>query len=145
MSHTTPLTGDDIAGAGPSIDLAGLHREMGEAGLHDLADELVQTFVDDAPRCMKALEAACDDGDPVAVRHAAHPYKSAAATVHAYRLSEVLLQIETAGRDGNAERASDLLPEARREHEAVLAECSAPTDEMGVPDIGNRNGAQEPR
>lgn len=126
MSHTIRFAGDEVRGTGPPLDLAGLRREMEESGLNDLADELVQIFVDDAPVRMEALEAACDDGDPVAIRSAAHPFKSAATTVHAHRLGALLLEIEAAGRDGNAARASDLLPETRREYEAILAQCSFP-------------------
>ena len=127
MSHTIRLTSGEVTGTGPPLDLAGLRREMEESGLDDdLADELVQIFVADAPVRMEALEAACNDGDPVAIRSAAHPFKSAATTVHAHRLAALLLEIETAGGDGNAARASDLLPETRREHEAVLAQCSSP-------------------
>lgn len=125
MCHTIRSTGDEVQEIGPPIDLTGLRRELGELGLDNLADELVQTFVDDAPVRMEALEAACDDGDPVAIRRAAHPFRSAAATVHARRLAGLLLEIETAGRDGNAARASDLVPETRREHEAVLEQCSS--------------------
>lgn len=145
MSHTMRLAGDEVSGTGPPLDLAELRREMEESGLDGLADELVETFVADAPVRMKALEAACNDGDPVAIRSAAHPFKSAAATVHAHRLSELLLEIETAGRDGNAARASDLLTETRREHEAVLAQCSSPpgADDrfMGGPSTRASRGA----
>lgn len=123
MSHTIRLTSDEVSGTGPALDLAGLRREMEESGLDDLADELVQTFVDDAPVRMEAVEAACNEGDPVAIRTAAHPFKSAAATVHARRLAGLLQEIETAGRTGNAAAASDLLPRLRREHEAILAQC----------------------
>ena len=123
MSHTIRLMGDEVPGTGPPLDLAGLRREMEESGLDDLADELVQTFLDDAPARMEALETACNDRDPVAIRRAAHPFKSAAVTVHAQRLTGLLLEIETASRRGNAAAASDLLSLLRREHEAVLAQC----------------------
>lgn len=47
---------------------------MREVGLNDLADELVQTFADDAPARMEALEATNDAGDPGAIQRAAHPF-----------------------------------------------------------------------
>lgn len=123
MSHTIRLTGDEVPESGPPLDLAGLRREMKESGLDDLADDLINTFAQDAPRCLGTLEAAIRAADPDAIHRAAHPFRSAAATVHAHRLAALLLEIETAGRTGNAAAASDLLPRLRREHEAVLAQC----------------------
>ena len=107
----------------PPIDVASLRGQLGEAGLEDLADELIKTYAGDAPFRMKALKEACEERDPAAIQAAAHPYKSASATVHAHRLSELLREIEMAGREGDAARAIALLPGALREHEAVLAHC----------------------
>lgn len=74
MSHTIRSTGPEVPGTGPPVDVARVRREVGEVGLDDLADELVQTLVDEAPVLMEALEAANDDRDPEPIQRAAHPF-----------------------------------------------------------------------
>ena len=109
---------------GPPIDLADLRRETHEADLEDLVDELLDTFVQDAPRQLQSLETAIHAGDAVATRQAAHRYRSAACTIRAGRLATLLLHVEAAAQEGAVSIVPpDLMPRVRREHEAALAQC----------------------
>ena len=106
------------------LDLVDLRRDMREADLEDLVDELLATFVQDAPGQLETLEAAILAADASAVREAAHCYRSAARTMRAGRLATVLLQLETAAQEGALSTVPpDLMLRMRREHEAALAQC----------------------
>ena len=52
---------------------------------------------------------------------AAHAFKSAAATIRAEGLTELLDQMEKAGEAGNLEKATELLPLMHSEAESVQA------------------------
>ena len=106
------------------IDLADLRREMREADLEDLVDELLATFVQDAPGQLETLEAAIHAADANATRQAAHRYRGAARTMRAGHLVTMLLQLETAAQEGTVSTVPpDLLARVRREHGAALAQC----------------------
>ena len=104
----------------PGIDLEGFRRELQENGLDDLADELIETFSEDAPSRFEDLENAIGAADPEQIRRAAHAYRSGAATMHAKRLAGLLSEVEAAGRAGDSVRPGALLEPLRREHEEVL-------------------------
>lgn len=109
----------------PAIDFDGFRRQMRANDLEDLIDELIETFLKDAPARFEALEAAINASDPVQIRHAAHAYRSAAATMHALRLVEVLSEIEAAGRADDTIDPVQLLSSLRREHDSVLTQLQA--------------------
>ena len=108
----------------PPIDLAELRREMHEAQIEGLVDELLATFVEDAPGQLEILDAAIQAADGNAVCMAAHCYRSAACTMRARRLATLLLELETAAHEGELSTVPpDLMPRVRCEHEATLAQC----------------------
>jgi len=86
------------------IDLLGGDREA--------AAEIIQEFLDDAPRQVKALAEAVAAGDAEVVNRQAHTLKGASANVGAEALRQVAYQMEMAGADRDLERAGELLSEA---------------------------------
>ena len=104
----------------PGIDLEGFRRELQANGLDDLVDELIETFLQDAPSRFEALENAIGAADAEQIRCAAHAYRSASATMHARQLAGLLAEVEAAGRAGDSVRPGALLAPLRREHEEVL-------------------------
>jgi len=106
----------------PAIDMEAFRLEMREQDLEELVDELVETFAADAPSRFDALEAAIQSAAADTIRTAAHAYKSAAATMRAVRLADLLQQTEAAARNGDVTRPAELLAKLRTEHEAVLAQ-----------------------
>ncbi|MGD8726683.1 MAG: response regulator, partial [Gemmatimonadales bacterium] len=102
------------------VNLAEFRRAMREAGIEETVATILGIFQEDAPERMAALEEALSAGDPSQIREAAHAFKSAAATVRATDLAELLNQIEEAGKSLDVSRAEVLVPQARAEYEAVL-------------------------
>jgi len=110
------------APAGPApLDLDQFRRSMRDAGVEDAVDNMLRLFATDAPRRLETLTQAVQAGEAKPIEHAAHAFKSAAATITARPLAEALKAMELAARAGDVERARSLLPEARRATEAALA------------------------
>lgn len=114
-----PTNGDSAANETP-IDMDAFRQDMREQDLEELVDELIETFVGDAPSRFEALQAAVESAEAASIRTAAHAYKSAAATMQAVRLADLLQQTETAATDGDVAKAQELLPRLRSEHEALM-------------------------
>jgi HPt (histidine-containing phosphotransfer) domain-containing protein len=109
----------------PHVDLARFRTDLREAGVEDIIETLLKTFVEDAPARFAALEQAVREGDAKAVESAAHAFKSGAGTVRATRLAEGLGQAEATGRRGNLESMTGLLEQIRHEYLAVVSELEA--------------------
>ncbi len=70
-------------------------------GDESLAEEILEIFLHDAPRQIKALKGALDNSDADMVRLQAHTLKGASANIGASSFRDVAYQIETAGKDGD--------------------------------------------
>jgi HPt (histidine-containing phosphotransfer) domain-containing protein len=81
------------------IDTAVL-RDLEETTGSDFLDELVTTFLADAPGLIADLGVAAQDGNEDAFRRAAHSIKSNANTFGAFALAEVARTVELAGLAG---------------------------------------------
>jgi len=103
------------------IDLAALTDTMCEAGVPDAVNEILTVFVNDAPSRMAALNRAAEKQAASSVASAAHVFRSAAATVRAGRLAQILGDLENAARDGALTDATDKIWHAHAELDAVLA------------------------
>jgi CheY-like chemotaxis protein/HPt (histidine-containing phosphotransfer) domain-containing protein len=102
------------------VNLAEFRRAMREAGIEETVGTILGVFQEDAPARMGALEKAIEAGNATEIRMAAHAFKSAASTVRATDLAELLNQLEQAGASGDVAQAVALVPHARAEHEAVI-------------------------
>ncbi len=102
-----------------AVDLEGFRAALEEAGVREMLPEMLRTFLQDASGRLAALEEAIAAADPSAVQQAAHAFKSAAGTIQAHRLAELLRQAEAHGRAGQADRAASLLGDIQRETAAV--------------------------
>ncbi len=120
MTDSAGAKRQDTVEAGPPINMGEFRLAMREADLEDIIDDLIETFVQDAPSRFEAVESAVKSGDPEQIRLAAHAYKSSAATMHAHQLAGLLRLTELAGREGDANRAGDLFPQLKQAHEATL-------------------------
>ena len=121
MTHTARTEASEV-GRGLPIDLAEFRRAMSLAELEDIIDELVETFLDDAPGRMGGIEAAVLSALAEETRLAAHAYKSSAANMYAKHLADLLAQLESAGMEGDTARATELLPEVQVAHDATVAQ-----------------------
>ena len=86
---------------------------------------LLDTFVEDCPGRLAALELAVKEGNAKTIESAAHAFKSGAGTVRATVLADGLRAVEAAGRSGNLQAVPQLLERIRAEYIAVLRELEA--------------------
>lgn len=101
----------------PILDPAALEG-LREIGGEEFLDDLVDTFLADAPPLLAALRGR----DPDEVRRAAHTLKSNGATFGATRFSESCRELEALARDGNLGGAPELADRIDAEYALVEAE-----------------------
>ena len=77
-----------------------LERLMGD---EELAQTVIEVFLDDIPKQIESLKASLDACDAETVERIAHSIKGAAANVGGEALRELAAQIEKATKDGNIE------------------------------------------
>jgi len=120
----------------PPVDLESLRATMREAGVEEAVDSMLELFLDDSPGRMADLRRAVEASDVEATAKTAHAYKSAAATIGAATLAELLKEIELESKEGNIARAGELLAQTSAEHEAVIAYLQPRLPEGGQDDRG---------
>lgn len=101
----------------PSV-FAGLKEMSGE----ELLNELIDAFLDDAPKMTAAMNAALGARDIDAFRRNAHSMKSNADTFGATALAAIARQLEGTARAGSLDVGSRF--------EDLLAACGAASDEL---------------
>ncbi len=106
------------------VDRDALVSTMAEAGVADAVDGLLGVFTGDAPGRMNALQGAVERASVPDVEGAAHVFRSAAVTIRATRLAELLDEVEWNARAGSISRAVDIMPEVEMEFEAVMVYLS---------------------
>lgn len=94
-------------------------REM--AG--DMADlvlvEMIDCYLEEAPKLLSAIAQAITQNDAVQLRSSAHNLKASSATLGAITLSHVCRKLEVMSRIGNTEYGVDKLPQLETEYERV--------------------------
>src|SRR5213595_1438813 len=108
------------APAPPPVDVAAFRRTMEEAGAAEAVDGILATFIETLPQRLDALAAATAGDTAEPIERAAHAFKSAAATIGAHRLAQLLDDMEASARSGDVARAQSALPNVRREALTVL-------------------------
>ena len=109
----------------PCIDVDRFRADLAEAGVEEMIGDLLDTFAQDCPGRMAALELAVQEQDFKAIESAAHAFKSGAGTVRATFLADCLGRAEAAARAGDLESVGGLLVQIRTECQAVLHELAA--------------------
>lgn len=106
----------------PHVDVERFRAELREAGVEDMIGDLLETFRQDAPARLAALEDAVRGGDPTTIQKAAHAFKSGAGTVRASALADMLARAEAAGRTNHLESLGELMEQIHAEYLAVIRE-----------------------
>jgi HPt (histidine-containing phosphotransfer) domain-containing protein len=83
--------------------------------------ELIDTFLEDAPRMLGDMHQALEGGDAELLRRTAHSLKSNSAEFGAMALSELCRELETMGKVGTVEGADELIVRAETEFSQVKA------------------------
>ena len=95
-------------------------RELSDEDGHSLLQNLLSRFIEEAPTAVTELRAAIERVDPRAVAFAAHTLKGSSSTFGAYRLLELLGEMERAGKARNIEPLQNLLTRIEAELQRVL-------------------------
>jgi DNA-binding response OmpR family regulator len=77
--------------------------------------ELIGTFLEDAPKLITDMGQAIQENDASALRLAAHTLKSNSADFGAMTLSELSKKLEMMGREETLDGAADLMPQVKEE------------------------------
>jgi CheY-like chemotaxis protein/HPt (histidine-containing phosphotransfer) domain-containing protein len=123
--HIHKKTEEHRMNANPSADylnqasLDNLWNMVG--GDTEVLSELVNTFLEDAPRLLGDLRLAVDNGDAATVRLNAHSLKANGADFGALTFSELCRQMEMMGKSGQLDGAESLLARIEAEYEQVEA------------------------
>jgi HPt (histidine-containing phosphotransfer) domain-containing protein len=110
---------------GETLDPAALERLVASVGDPAFVEELVDTFVRDAPRLVEAVAAGLGRDDAEAVRRAAHTLKSNAATFGAVTLADACRELENAARGGTLDGLGALLERVEQEYRRVESALAA--------------------
>ena len=108
--------GSEATGA-PALDRAALLERIG--GDTELADELINVFLEDAPKQIQNLENAFAEDDMHTVERAAHTIKGTAANLSAVALSEAGAALEAAARKAEKKAIAPLIERIRVEFKRV--------------------------
>jgi signal transduction histidine kinase/DNA-binding response OmpR family regulator len=95
------------------FDKSALLERLGDD--ETLFDEIVSIFLKDIPVQLKALKDALDNNDAETVWKKAHRIKGASANIGAQKTSDVALEIESSGRQGDLRAISDLMEKLEQE------------------------------
>ncbi len=84
-------------------------NELKQISGAEFINELIDTFLDDAPRLYAELKSGLAEGNADSFRRAAHSLKSNAATFGAGRLAELAKDLEGIGRENRLGETGDRL------------------------------------
>ena len=87
-----------------------VYDELKETTGSDFVDELVDTYLEDAPKLLGELKSSLEAQDIEAFRRGAHSLKSSSATFGARGLSEMARQLEMLAKENNLSEAATKLP-----------------------------------
>ncbi|MUL38497.1 response regulator [Gloeocapsopsis dulcis] len=108
---------------GSAIDTKALQslRDMAGENAPEMLVEVIDSYLEDAPKLLHAISTAIAQGDAAALRQATHTLNSTSATLGATTLSKFCKELEVTGRAGTIEGASEKLPQLAAESERVKA------------------------
>ncbi|HET7791511.1 MAG TPA: response regulator [Gemmatimonadales bacterium] len=109
------------APSGAPVDLEGFRRIMRESGAETAVDVVLETFSEEAPKRLRALELAVAARDAVEVNRVAHAFRGSAATIGAHDLAAMLQEVETAAHTGDTALVRARFPAVKDQAEAVFS------------------------
>ncbi len=96
--------------------------ELKEISGADFIDELVDTYLEDAPKLVREMETALETGNAEVFRRAAHSLKSNSATFGAMHLSGMAKELEMLAKENKLDEAGKQLPAVKSTLDAVTVE-----------------------
>ena len=86
-----------------------IFNELKQVSGDDFINELIDTFLEDAPKMIAEMKAALASGNAETFRRAAHSMKSNAATFGAVGLSALAKELEMLGKENKLPETGDRL------------------------------------
>jgi HPt (histidine-containing phosphotransfer) domain-containing protein len=113
-------------------DLDALRTNLREVGAAAAANSLLDTFLQEAPECLRVLSGAIAGGQANQIAGAAHAFRGVVAMVRALELAELLERVEVAAERGDVaparegidrlqDQAAAVMEYVRRDRERALA------------------------
>jgi HPt (histidine-containing phosphotransfer) domain-containing protein len=96
--------------------------ELKEMSGADFINELIDTFLDDAPKLVDELKSALEANNADSFRRAAHSMKSNAATFGANELAMLAKELEMLGKENKLHETGDRLKALEEAFASVRAE-----------------------
>ncbi len=118
-----PQRGPRFAHSPLSIDPKVLQsfRDMIGEKADEIVDEMIDCYLEDAPKLVSAIAQAVAQGNATQLRYGAHTLKSSSATLGAITLSLLCKDLEAMSRSGHTEGGLDKVPQLEAEYERVKA------------------------
>lgn len=113
----------------PVFDPRHIMESVGDDG--ELAAELIQAYMEDAPLRMDALRAAIDAGDGDQAVRAAHSLKGMSGVVRSQELARLALDMEMTARAGDMAGVAERFPALEQTLETGLDEMGAFLESQG--------------
>jgi HPt (histidine-containing phosphotransfer) domain-containing protein len=96
-----------------------LDRMMGD---REMAEKIVEVFLDDIPKQLESLKQALDACDPETFQRVVHSIKGAAANVSGEALRELAAEVEKACKEGKFDSVSSRGPELEQQFDRLKEE-----------------------
>ena len=110
-------------------------------GDEEMAKDVVEIYLGDAPECMELLDIAVKAKNLKDIKSYAHRLKGSSANVGAQQLREIALQLECAGDESNIEITAEIFEAMKGEFEKVIAFLSQPNWDQIAKEQNNRKVA----
>ena len=107
----------------PLIDPA-IFDEIKQMSGADFMNELIDTFLEDAPKMIAELKSALEANNADSFRRAAHSLKSNAATFGASQLATLAKELEMLGKENKINETGNRLGALEEAYESVREELS---------------------
>jgi HPt (histidine-containing phosphotransfer) domain-containing protein len=98
--------------------------ELKQMSGEDFINELIDTFLEDAPKMIAEIKSALAANNADTFRRASHSMKSNAATFGAGQLAALAKELEMLGKENNLHETGDKLESLAEAYEAVRAELT---------------------
>lgn len=98
--------------------------ELKQMSGEDFINELIDTFLEDAPKMIAEIKSALASNNADTFRRASHSMKSNAATFGASQLSALAKELETLGKENKLNETGDRLKSLEEAYASVRAELT---------------------
>lgn len=100
-------------------------EELKQISGEDFINELIDTFLEDAPNMIAEIKSALANNDADTFRRAAHSMKSNAATFGANELADLAKELEMLGKDNKLNETGDKLKSMEEAYASAKKELEA--------------------